>query len=260
MGPASAPVWLAGLWCLLTRPKDAAWRIFPIAYALLSVVFILSHGKAYYLSAIYPTLFGFGAVAIERWIGNVMAQRGVLAVIAASGAFFAPLAMPVLPVEAYIAYAAAIGMGPSVAATERIRLGVLPQQFADMFGWPEMAGAIARVYHALPPADQAKAVFFGQNYGEAAAIDVFGRRLGLPPAISTHNQYYLWGPRGADGSVMIVIGGDERQMAGLFQSVEKMGMIENRYAVPYETDQPIYVLRGLKEPMAVLWPTLKRYR
>jgi 4-amino-4-deoxy-L-arabinose transferase-like glycosyltransferase len=260
MGPASAPVWLAGLWTTMTRPKEPAWRAFPIAYVLLCVVFITSHGKSYYLSAIYPTLFGFGAVVIERWIGNAAARRGVLAVVAASGAFFSPLAMPVLPVETYIAYAAALGMRPSAAATERMKLGVLPQQFADMFGWPEMAGAIARVYHALPPGERARAVFFGQNYGEAAAIDIFGRRLGLPPAIATHNNYYLWGPRGADGSVMIVIGGDYREMTGLFARVEKVGMIENPYAVPYETNQPIYVLRGLKEPMAQLWASLKRYR
>jgi hypothetical protein len=244
----------------VTRPKDPEWRIFPIAYVLLCAVFIASHGKAYYLSAIYPTLFGFGAVTIERWLNAAAVRRAVLAAVAISGALFAPLAMPLLPVETYIAYAAAIGMGPSVAATERIKLGVLPQQFADMFGWPEMAAKIAQVYRALPAADRAKAVFFGQNYGEAGAIDVFGRGLGLPPAISTHNDYYLWGPRGADGSVMIVIGGDYRQMAGLFESVEKVGMIESPYAVPYETDQPIYVLRGLKEPMAQLWPTLKRYR
>jgi hypothetical protein len=122
-----------------------------------------------------------------------------------------------------------------------------------------MAAKIAQVYDALPPEDRARAVFFGQNYGEAGAIDVFGRELGLPPAIATHNNYYLWGPRGADGSVMIVIGGNYRQMTGLFQSVEKVGTIENRYAVPYETNQPIYVLRGLKEPMAQLWPRLKRY-
>jgi hypothetical protein len=258
MGPASAPVWLAGLWAASTR--RAEWRVFPIAYALLAVVFIATHGKAYYLSSIYPTLMGFGAVAVETWLKNIAWRRTVLAVIAAGGAFFAPLAIPVLPVETYIDYAGAIGMGPSATATEHTKLGVLPQQFADMFGWPEMAAKIAAVFKALPPEERAKAVFLGQNYGEAAAIDIFGRKLGLPPAISTHNNYYLWGPRNFDGSVLVVIGGNYKQMVSLFGSVEKVGTIETPYAVPYETDQPIYVLRGLKEPVALLWPTLKNYR
>jgi hypothetical protein len=260
MGPASAPVWLAGLWATTNRPAHPGYRIFPFAYVVLFVVFVASHGKPYYLSSIYPTLFGFGALAIELWLKNLAARRVLLAAITAAGAFFSPLAVPVLPVDTYIAYASALGLGPSTAAIERHKLGALPQQFADMFGWPEMAAKIAAVYSALPPAERGRAVFFGQNYGEAAAIDIFGPALGLPPAISSHNNYYLWGPRGRDGSLMIVIGGDYRQMAGLFRSLEQVGMTDAPYAMPYETNQPIYVLRGLKEPMAALWLTLKRYR
>jgi 4-amino-4-deoxy-L-arabinose transferase-like glycosyltransferase len=260
IGPLAAPVWLVGLWATAAMPANPAWRIFPLAYVILFFFFVLSHGKPYYLEAIYPALLGFGAVAIERWLTNKTARGLSLAMIAAAGAIFSPFAVPVLPVSSYIAYAAALGMGPSTVALERTKLGALPQQFADMFGWPEMAAKIADVYTALPQADRASAVFFGQNYGEAAAIDIFGQPLGLPPAISSHNNYYLWGPRGHDGSVMIVIGGNYRQMVGLFRSVEQVGMTDAPYAMPYETGQPIYVLRGLKEPMAVLWPTLKKYQ
>ena len=34
-------------------------------------------------------------------------------------------------------------------------------------------------------------MFYGENYGESAAIDVFGKQLGLPPAIGGHNNYYM---------------------------------------------------------------------
>jgi hypothetical protein len=247
------------LWSTTVRPRYSAYRIFPIAYFLLCLVFIGAHGKVYYLSSIYPTLLGFGAVAIEHSIKNPTVRRSVLATIAVVGAFLAPLAVPVLPIKSYIAYAGALGIKPSATATEHLKLGVLPQPFADQFGWKEMAAKIAAVYNALPPEDRAKAVFFGQNYGEAAAIDIFGRPLGLPAAISTHNNYYLWGPGGHDGSVMIVIGGNYQQMVWLFRSVERVGITDAPYAMPYETNQPIYVLRGLKEPMATLWLSLKRY-
>ena len=70
-------------------------------------------------------------------------------------------------------------------------------------------------------------MFFGQDYGQAAAIDIFGRPLGLPPAISTHNNYYLWGPQGYDGDVLIVIAGNYPQMVSLFQSVKKVGIIDS---------------------------------
>jgi 4-amino-4-deoxy-L-arabinose transferase-like glycosyltransferase len=259
IGPLAAPVWIAGLWACSWRPKFVVYRAFPIAYAILFVFFIATHGKAYYLSSIYPTLLAVGAVAIESWLRGPIARGAALGAVALASVLLAPLAIPVLSEENYIAYAHAIGLGPSATAAEHQRLGLLPQHFVDMHGWPQMAAKVAAVYSALPPADRAKAVFFGHNYGEAAAIDVFGRHLGLPPAISGHNNYFIWGPRGHDGSVVIVIGGDRDQMAREFRSVEVAGYINTPYAMPYETDQPIYVLRGLKTPLPILWPKLKHY-
>jgi hypothetical protein len=139
-------------------------------------------------------------------------------------------------------------------------LGVLPQYYADMFGWREMAEKVAAVYWSLPVQDRARAVFFGNNYGEAAAIDVFGHRLGLPPAISGHNNYYIWGPGGRDGSVIIIVGGSTKHYADLFSSFEIAGQIATPYAMPYETDQPIYVLRGMKMPLQDYWPKVKSYQ
>ena len=86
-------------------------------------------------------------------------------------------------------------------------IGLLSQYYADMFGWRELAAQVAEVYRALPADEQKEAVFLGNNYGEAAAIDVLGRPLGLPPAVSGHNNYFLWGPQGHDGSVVIRLGG-----------------------------------------------------
>jgi hypothetical protein len=169
------------------------------------------------------------------------------------------MAVPVLPVETYVAYARALGLSPSATAGERNELGPLPQHFADMHGWPEMAARVAAVYHALPAEDRARAVFFGRNYGEAAAIDVFGRPLGLPPAISGHNNYFLWGPRDHDGSVVIVIGGDRDRLLEQFESVEVAGHLDHPYAMPYETNRPVYVLRGMRVPMSTAWPRFRNF-
>jgi hypothetical protein len=130
----------------------------------------------------------------------------------------------------------------------------LPQNFADQHGWPEMASQVAAVYNALSPADRAKAVFLGVDYGEAAAIDIFGRPLGLPTAISGHNNYYLWGSQGHDGSVLIVLG----PYWGAFfrRTVESRSRARSTTAMPYETG-PIYVLHDPKVPFSVIWPRLK---
>lgn len=257
IGPLAGPVWLAGLWAGVVRPKPVVARAFPIAWVVLMLLFVHEHGKPYYLSPIYPVLLCLGAVRIEAWLSNRVGRGAVLVLVAASGAATAPLTLPILPVETFIRYQAALGFAPSTG--ERQKLGVLPQYYADMFGWRAMAEKVAAVYRALPPQDRARAVFWGNNYGEAAAIDIFGRPLGLPPALSGHNQYYLWGPRGADGSVVIIIGGDTGHYAELFRSYTVAGHIDAPYAMPYETDLPIYVLRGMKMPLARYWPEVKTY-
>ncbi len=257
-GPIAAIVWIAGLWAGIARSRLAVARAFPIAWLILLLLFDASHGKASYLSAIYPTLLGLGAARIEEWVQNGVARGTALAAVAVVGALAAPLTLPILPLDTFLRYQKATGI--TLSAGEHQKLGALPQYYADMFGWREMAAKVAAVYESLPPQDRARAVFFGNNYGEAAAIDVFGRRLGLPPAISGHNNYYLWGPRGHDGSVMIIIGGDTKQYAALFRSFEVAGRITTPYAMPYETNQPIYVLRGLKDPLEKFWSKVKRYQ
>jgi hypothetical protein len=258
IGPLAALVWLSGLWAGVVRPGLAVARAFPIVWLTLFLVFDVSHGKPYYLAPIYPTLLAFGAVRIEAWIGNAIVRAAGLAVLVVQGIAIAPLTLPILPVDTFIRYEHTIGFMPS--SGEHQTLGVLPQHYADMFGWQDMARKIATVYWSLPPADRARAVFFGSNYGEAAAIDIFGRRLGLPPAISGHNNYYLWGPRGHDGSVLIIIGGDPRHYADLFRSVEIAGRIDAPHAMPYEMDKPIYVLRRMKMPLQAYWPRTRNYQ
>jgi hypothetical protein len=257
-GPVAAIVWLCAILAGVVRPSFRVTRAVPIAWLVLLLVFDASHGKPYYVAAIYPTLLALGAVRIETWLHNASARRATLAAAAVVGVLAAPLTLPILPVELFIRYQKAVGFVPSVG--ERQSSGALPQYYADMFGWRDMAEKVAAVYWSLPEPDRVRAVFFGNNYGEAAAIDVFGPHLGLPPAISGHNTYYLWGPQGRDGSVIIIIGGSRQHYAELFSSYEIAGRITAPYAMPYETDKPIYVLRGMKTPLAAYWPQVKSYQ
>lgn len=256
-GLVQTVVWMCGLWAGLARPRLASARAFAIAWLILLFVFDLSHGKAYYASAIYPTLLAIGSIRMEEWLSRAAARRAVLASLAILGTLAAPLTLPILPIETFVRYQQALGLAPS--AGEHQTLGVLPQYYADMFGWREMAEKVAAVYAGLPAQERARAVFYGENYGEAAAIDVFGRRLGLPPAIGGHNSYYLWGPQGHDGSVIIIVGGSTKHYDEVFGSYTVAGHIQAPYAMPYETNQPIYVLRDLKEPLPTFWSTVKNY-
>jgi 4-amino-4-deoxy-L-arabinose transferase-like glycosyltransferase len=259
IGPATAPIWLAGLWRFTFRPALPQLRVFPIAYAATAVLVYAAHGKAYYISPIYPALLASGAVAIEDWVHRPRYRWIIARVIVIAGAVAAPLALPILPPDSYHPYAAALGISPGATAMEKSAQGVLPQQLADMFGWREMAAKVSAAYNALTPEERAKAVFFGHNYGEAAAIDVYGPALHGPPAISGHNNYYLWGLRGFDGSIVLTVGGDPALYARGYQSVEQVGELDNPYAMPYETNIPVYLLRNPRVPLVNMWPEMKHY-
>ena len=115
-------------------------------------------------------------------------KRVFLAVIIAMGVLCAPLMLPILPPENLVAYMRAIHFEPP--RTETSHTAALPQIFADQFGWKEMVGSVAHVYHHLQPEDRKRAAIFCQNYGEAEAIDFFGSKLGLPPAIGLAKLFW----------------------------------------------------------------------
>lgn len=257
--PLTAPLWIGGIFLLLFTKEFARFRVFAFVFLFLFLLFVLQGGKPYYLSPIYAILFAAGAVGFEQWSerfkkGWLLPAYGVLLV--AGGVVTAPLVLPVLPVETFIRYNAALGIGE--VQSERHRKTALPQHYADMHGWKEMTEAVAGVYQALPDSDKVRCGIYTQNYGQAGAIDFFGKEYGLPKASSGHNNYWLWGPQGP-GEVMIIVGGRAEDHARGFASVELIGRHSHEYAMSYETDLPIYLCRNLKAPLKELWPSTKHF-
>jgi hypothetical protein len=164
-------------------------------------------------------------------------------------------------VPEFIAYANGLSKVVPIAstATEHHKQSVLPQTYADMHGWPQLADTVARVYDSLSPADRARAVIATGNYGEASAITFFGARNALPPVISGHNQYYLWGTHGASGQVLIDVGGDCGSSMHLYERARRAAVFTSPYIMPYENDMPIMICQGIKKPLAQVWPAVKHY-
>src|SRR5262249_7633942 len=101
---------------------------------------------------------------------------------------------------------------------------------------------------------------FCQNYGEAGAIDFFGPRLGLPPAISGHQNYFLWGPRDWTGEVILVLDTNDHDERELFGSVEDLCQrVSSPCATSFERRMHISVCRDLKVSVRELWPRVKKW-
>jgi dolichyl-phosphate-mannose-protein mannosyltransferase len=256
IGPVGCAFAVAGLARILV---NRTFRALGVAAVVVTAVLAFGVSKPYYLSPLFTLLLPAGAVAVEAWTSGRFRRPARVAAIALILATLlaAPLAKPLLPVDTYVRYAAALGI--EAGSDENHEMGRLPQFFADMHGWREMAESVAKVSASLPPNDRALACVYGQNYGEAAAIDYFGPALSLPPAISGHNSYWMWGPGACNGEVLLIIGGDRDDHLEEFASVEAGGVHRSDLAMPYENGLTIWVARGLKVPLKDAWASTRHY-
>jgi 4-amino-4-deoxy-L-arabinose transferase-like glycosyltransferase len=264
MHPISLPLWLSGLVFLFTQ-KGKQYRLFGWMYLMLLLIFMLQNAKNYFLAPFYPVLFASGTVAMQQfassrgwhWLGWLRANFVPFLVV--GGILLAPLTIPMLPVNVLVAYVR-VTNGTSVKS-ENTDTGILPQNFADRFGWEELAVTMSDVYHSLPAEDQAKACIFTSNYGEAGALQFYSSKYDLPPVISGHNNYYLWGPGNCTGEVLIYLGQtniDDLKQG--FADAQQVAINKCQYCMPFENDLPIFLCRGIKVPVEQTWPETKFFQ
>jgi hypothetical protein len=207
-------------------------------------------------------LFAAGGVAIETLLLRTRKPAiGYIyvAAILAFAAWIAPMVIPVLPIERYLSYQQHWLFKPP-ASEHSHEHSPLPQTYSDQFGWEEIAQAAAVAYQRLSPAEQKDCAIFAQDYGAAGAIDFFGERYGLPKALSGHQNYFLWGPRGYSGQCMIILDDRRERLEELFARVE---FVTTSAANPYALEQqlPVFICRGPRfGSLEQLWPELKRWR
>jgi 4-amino-4-deoxy-L-arabinose transferase-like glycosyltransferase len=260
--PLTAPIWITGLIALFFSSGLKPYRVLGWSYLVCYTVFFLLHGKNYYLAPIYPMLLAAGAVVIESalekprgaWLKPV-----IVMVLLASGAHFAPVVIPVFSPDRFIAYTRTLPFKLPHMEHAHAR-AILPQWYADQFGWEEIVAETANAWNQLTPQERPDCAIFAQDYGQAGAIDFLGRRFGLPPALSGHQTYFLWGPRGYSGNCMIVLDDRKEVLEGLWQNVRYVGTsADNPYALERRLD--VFLCKGAKfGTLAQLWPRLKKWR
>ncbi len=263
MDPVLFPLWLAGLWSFLGG-RNSKYRVLGWTFLAFFLMMMALHGKDYYVVPIYPMLFASGAVATEgvlnRWRltqGKRRPKMALVRVILVSFAVLAPVVLPLLSPEHYLAYLRATRI-PMGSKREIYDTAPLPQLFSDQFGWPELVQQVAQIYNSLPPEQRAQTGILAGNYGEAGAIDLFGPKYGLPAAMSGHQTYYFWGTHGFTGDNLITVQYGEERLKGMCNSVEFAAMHSNPWGMAHE-NHAIYFCRGLKRPLAEIWPTLKHW-
>jgi hypothetical protein len=244
MNPVLFPIWLAGLvFCFTRGPRN---RFVGFAYIVLLGILVASQSsRPDRIAGLYPILLAAGAV----WWENVFARRAFGAIVfvgvVMGGLAFAPLFQPWLAPATLARYAAFIGVDTQLERGEGKR-AELPQWMADRFGWEELVAQVDDVYRGLPPEEQARALIVAPSYGHAGALELLGESRGLPPVVSGHNTYHMWGRklagRLAQGPV-IFLGSSAEKLGGMFSDVRQVGVYECDYCMNWRNDMPIHIAR-----------------
>ncbi len=262
MNPVTAPLWVGGLVYGFVGPT--ARRTAPVAWIFVAAFAILAFSgsaRVHYLAPAVPAAFAAGAIAVER----MSATRPGLARMAATafaigGIVSLPLSVPLLSPSATVAYSRALGLG---SPQEAEGSGALPLHLALFLHTEALLEPVTRVYESLPADDQARAKILTGSFGETGAVNVVGRKRGLPCSIGRHNQYWLWGPGETTGEPMIVVHDQQDrkgELARWFRDCRRAAEIDCPFCMPMFDERAVFVCREPTRPITELWPELKVYR
>jgi Dolichyl-phosphate-mannose-protein mannosyltransferase len=245
--------WLGGLAYLLFRKDTKTYRPLGWAFLINFFVFMLLHGKSYYIGGSYFMLFAFGGLFAEQLIKKIWLKIALPAVTILLYIPVLPYSLPVLPLGGMIYYgqlAKEAGLGV-LNRWEDGRVYDLPQDYADQLGWEELADIIAFSYNQFSEKEKLNCTIYGENYGEAGAVDFYGHKYNLPKAISMSSNYFPWLPQELKVYTVFWIGGSLSNVENFFEEVEIVGRITNPFA--RERGLTVYLCRGIKPALEEAW-------
>lgn len=222
------PVWLAGLYFLLFGKEASVWRLFGWMYLTVLAVLLFFSAKSYYSLGAYPVLVAAGAAYLERlsaqnyrWI-RVAAPAFILL----SGIFTMPAALPLLPPEQEARFIQGLSKMPGLQGILRWEDGnyyALPQDYADMLGWEELGKKAGEIWQAIP--DKNTAAIYADSYGQAGAIEQFGKKYGVREVLCFSDNYRYWLPDSLPANFQTLIYVNDElgdDMPGFFGKIEKI--------------------------------------
>ena len=261
MIPFFAIFWIGGIVWLLLHSSARRFRFAGVTGVLFIGLMMALHAKVYYVVPIYPVLYAAGCVyCFQRLPRTAAWQAAALAygsVFAIAAWYWMPVVLPLVPPAEYSQWERRLHFRP--AETENFKKSPLPQLLADMSSWPEFVRQVAAAYNSLPADVRAHTGIYCGNYGEASALDVYGGQYGLPPAISGHQTYWFWGPRGQLRNSMIVVGESKADVEKSFRHVRSIGQIDTPYAMPFENGNHIWLAEEMNRSPDQIWAATKNW-
>ncbi|HXR84231.1 MAG TPA: glycosyltransferase family 39 protein [Hanamia sp.] len=207
-------IWIAGLYFIVFK-ENGKYRFLAWAYLFLILLLLYFQGKNYYSLGVYPVLFAFGAIQLERFAlrhSNVW-KFVFIAIPFFIGIPFVPLYLPVYKPKKLASYYKAMHIEKTgFLKWEDLQNHPLPQDFGDMLGWKEMTEKTAKAYSSLTSEEKKNTFIFADNYGEAGAINYYGNQYNLPTVYSDNASFLYWLPESGHITNVILVTDDKEEM------------------------------------------------
>jgi hypothetical protein len=230
---------IAGLIYLFISKKAWKYRFLGLVVISVIIILMLLRGKSYYTLGIFPFLIAAGAVLWENTLRKTWSRMIMLLLLILLSLPAVPIGIPVFKTERLVSYFKNLSTNYGmdfICRFEDNTIHSLPQDYADMLGWEELAGIADKAWQMIP--DKSAAFIYCENYGQAGAITVAGKKYGLPEAISFHESFRFCIPEKFDPDITAFvyindeIGEDVKQV---FRKITKVGSISNPHAREFGT-------------------------
>jgi hypothetical protein len=137
------------------------------------------------------------------------------------------------------------------------------EEVVEMVGWQDLTAQVAEIYRSIPESEKAQAAILVGNYGEAGALDLYGREYDLPPIISGTNSLWYRGYGEPEPRTVIVVGFESSYAWHFFGSCTHSGTVSNAYKVQNEETTRhtgLYVCREPRRPWDEMWQEMQWFQ
>lgn len=184
-------VMMAGFYALVFYKPFEKIRFLFWAYIFTMALFVFFRAKDYYAIGLYPVYIGVGAVFLDRlfekgWKKKILKPVSILIPVL----LFLPLYSIAFPNKSpqYITDHPENYKKFGLLRWEDGKDHSLPQDFADMQGWKELAEKVDQEYSKL--SKSGKTLVVCDNYGQAGAINYYSKQK--IKAVAFNADYLNW--------------------------------------------------------------------
>ena len=226
-------IWIPGLIMVLFSKSEKKYRVFGYILLIVVFMFLVTNGKSYYTLGIYTMMFAFGGYFLEKYfVGNLkIVNYLIMGFSLITGLINLPLGLQILPKEQMGKYCTIFSkyITPAPMRGENNNYFPIPQDYMDMSGWKELAALVSAAYNQLDVNQKKDCIIYANNYGQAGAIDYYGKKYNLPPATCVNDSYIFWAPDSLNASNYIVTDGYLGDIPELFNKYSEIGEIKDIY-------------------------------